>query len=39
MIRLPEFWGEESEEPEKHLFICEKKWEENKITIEDTNIT
>jgi hypothetical protein len=23
-IRLPEFQGEETEDPEKHLFICEK---------------
>jgi hypothetical protein len=26
-IRLPEFKGEASEDPEKHLFICEKIWE------------
>ena len=23
-IRLPKFWGEASEDPENHLFICEK---------------
>jgi hypothetical protein len=27
-IILPEFKGEVSEDPEKHLFICEKIWEE-----------
>jgi hypothetical protein len=37
-IRLPEFKGEVSEDPEKHLFICEKIWEENKITDEDTKL-
>jgi hypothetical protein len=26
-IRLPEFSGEASEEPENNLFICEKIWE------------
>jgi hypothetical protein len=37
-IRLPEFKGEASEDPEKHLFICEKIWEEKKITDEDTKL-
>jgi hypothetical protein len=32
------FEGEASEDPEKHLFICEKIWEEKKITDEDTNL-
>jgi hypothetical protein len=27
MIRLPDFRGEASKDPEKHLFICEKIWE------------
>jgi hypothetical protein len=31
-IRLPEFRGEASEDPEKHLFICEKIWEAKQIT-------
>jgi hypothetical protein len=26
-IRLPEFLGEEAEDPEKHLFICAKIWD------------
>jgi hypothetical protein len=38
MIRLPEFWGEASEDPENHLFICEKIWEAKKITDEDTKL-
>jgi hypothetical protein len=38
MIILPKFWGEASEDPEKHLFICEKIWEEKKITYEDTKL-
>jgi hypothetical protein len=33
-----EFKGEASEDPEKHLFICEKIWEEKKITDEDTKL-
>jgi hypothetical protein len=37
-IRLPEFRGEGSEDPEKHLFICEKIWEAKKITDEDTKV-
>jgi hypothetical protein len=37
-IRLPEFQGEATEDPEKHLFICAKIWEEKKITNEDTKI-
>jgi hypothetical protein len=37
-IRFPEFKGEASEDPEKHLFICEKIWEEKKITDEDTKL-
>jgi hypothetical protein len=37
-IRLLEFWGEASEDPEKHLFICEKIWEAKKITDEDKNL-
>jgi hypothetical protein len=31
-IRLPKFKGEASEDPEKHLFICEKIWEAKEIT-------
>jgi hypothetical protein len=26
-IKLPEFWGEASKDPENKLFICEKIWE------------
>ena len=37
-IRLPEFRGEASEDPEKNLFICEKIQEENQITDEDTKL-
>jgi hypothetical protein len=37
-IRLPEFRGEASEDPEKHLFICEKIWEAKQITDEDTKL-
>jgi hypothetical protein len=37
-IRLPEFQGEEIEDPEKHLFICAKIWEAKQITDEDTKI-
>jgi hypothetical protein len=37
-IRLPEFKGEASEDPKKHLFICEKIWEAKQITEEDTNL-
>jgi hypothetical protein len=35
-IRLREFKGEVSEDPGKHLFICENIWEEKQITDEDT---
>jgi hypothetical protein len=38
MIRLPKFWVEASEDPKKHLFICENIWEEKKITYEDTKL-
>jgi hypothetical protein len=37
-IRLAEFRGEGSEDPEKHLFICEKIWAANQITDEDTKV-
>ena len=37
-IRLPEFLGEVAEDPEKHLFICAKIWEEKQITDEDTKL-
>lgn len=37
-IRLPEFRGEGSEDPEKHLFICENIWEAKKVTDEDTKV-
>jgi hypothetical protein len=37
-IRLPKFQGEASEDPEKKLFICEKIWEEKKITDDDTKL-
>jgi hypothetical protein len=37
-IRLPEFKGEASEDTKKHLFICEKIWEEKQITDEDTKL-
>jgi hypothetical protein len=38
-IRLPEFQGEATDDPEKHLFICAKIWEAKKITDEDTKLT
>ena len=37
-IRLPDFWGEATEDPEKHLLICAKIWEEKHITNEDTKL-
>jgi hypothetical protein len=37
-IRLLEFKGEASEDPEKHLFIFEKIWEEKQITYEETKL-
>jgi hypothetical protein len=37
-IRLPEFRGEATEDPEKNLFICAKIWEEKKITDKDTKL-
>jgi hypothetical protein len=37
-IRLPEFWGEASEDPDKNLFISEKIWEVKHIIYEDTNL-
>jgi hypothetical protein len=37
-IRLPELRGEVSEDPEKHLFICENIWEAKQITDEDTKL-
>jgi hypothetical protein len=37
-IRLPEFHGEGLEDPEKHLYICEKIWEAKQITDEDTKV-
>ena len=37
-IKLPEFKGEASEDPQKNLFIYEKIWEEKQITYEDTKL-
>jgi hypothetical protein len=37
-IRLPEFRGEATEDPEKHLFIYEKIWEAKQITDEDSKL-
>jgi hypothetical protein len=37
-IRLPEFKGEASEDPKKHLFICENIWEVKQITNKDTKL-
>jgi hypothetical protein len=37
-IKLPEFKGEELEDLEKHMFICENIWESKQITDEDTKI-
>jgi hypothetical protein len=37
-MRLPEFMGEALEDSEKQLFICEKIWEEKKITYEDKKL-
>jgi hypothetical protein len=38
-IRLPEFRGEATKDPEKHLFICANIWEEKEITDEYTKLT
>jgi hypothetical protein len=38
-IILPEFQGEASKDPEKHLFIYEKIWEAKQIIDEDTKLT
>jgi hypothetical protein len=38
-IRLPKFKGHASEDPEKHLFICENIWEAKNITNEDTKLS
>jgi hypothetical protein len=32
IIKFPEFQGDESEDPEKHLFICENIWEAKQVT-------
>jgi hypothetical protein len=37
-IRLPEFRGEASKDPEKQLFICENIWEAKQITGEDKKL-
>jgi hypothetical protein len=37
-IRLPEFQGDKSDDPEKHLFICEEIWVEKKIIDEDRKV-
>ena len=37
-IILLEFRGKASEDPEKHLFICEKIWEAKQVTDEDTKV-
>jgi hypothetical protein len=37
-IRLPEFKGEASEDPKKHLFICENISSEKNITYEDKQL-
>jgi hypothetical protein len=37
-IRLPEFKGEASEDPEKHLFICEKIWEAKRSQMRIQNL-
>jgi hypothetical protein len=38
IIRLPKFHGEGSEDPKKHLFICENIWEAKQIIDEDTKV-
>jgi hypothetical protein len=38
-IQLPKFRGEGSDDPEKHLFICEKIWEAKKITDKYTKVS
>jgi hypothetical protein len=38
-MRLPELKGEVSEDPKKHLFICEKILEEKHITDEETKLS
>jgi hypothetical protein len=37
-IRLPDFQGEGSEDPEMHMFICEKIWVAKKIKDEDKKV-
>jgi hypothetical protein len=37
-IRLLEFRGDRSDDPKKHLLICEKIWESKHITHENTNV-
>jgi hypothetical protein len=37
-IRLLEFRGEATEDPEKHLFICAKIWEAKQVIDEDTKL-
>jgi hypothetical protein len=37
-IQLPKFHGEGSEDPEKHLFICENIWAAKQIIDEDTKV-
>jgi hypothetical protein len=37
-IRLPEFKGEASEDPEKHLFICERFGKKNRSQMKILNL-
>jgi len=38
MIRLPEFHGDGTEDPEKHLFMCKQIWEEKRIIDEEEKV-
>jgi hypothetical protein len=38
-IRLPEFKGEASKDPEKHLYICENILEVKQIIYQDTKLS
>ena len=38
MIRLPEFHGDGTEDPEKNLFMCERIWEEKRVTDEEKKL-
>jgi hypothetical protein len=37
-LRIPKFQGVGSEDPEKHLFVCETIWIEKNVQDEETKI-